>query len=307
MDQEWELGFDEQGLGILAREPEELAEELCDADPKWTSGTPIELGGGVTWKPDLVREDGSALLHIHVAERLRGYATRRFAQAVDAGIEVFVATYLGRLYDAELLEQLTQVDAHVLLLDEHIEQKPERVLAVLADQGIHVPPELRTKLGRHGFDLSSRDGTAWQKGKRFEALVAFLLSQVDGFFVFARNYRTTTEEIDVVIQQRSLDGRVWSVTNAPFLLIEAKNHAVGISQEMFSAFRLKMMTKRESVHIGLMISRTTISADAVQQEAKFASQELTIAFLNGDVLTEWINAPDGTAYLERLISQAMLG
>jgi hypothetical protein len=247
-------------------------------------------------------------LHIHVADRLRGYATRRFAAAFEAGISVHVATTLGRLYDAELLEQLAQADAQVHLIDGSVPvKKAVRVLALLADLQIRVPVELRTALGRQGWDMSCRDGTPDQKGKRFEALVAFLLSQVDGFWIFERNYRTDTEEIDAVIQQRELTGRVWSLANAPFILAEAKNHQTGISQGMFSAFRLKMMTKRATVRIGVMLSRTTISGDAIEQEKKFASEELTIAFLDGDAVQKWIEADDPTSHLERVISEAMLG
>lgn len=301
---------DEEGdeeAGSLIREPAEIAKDFQEDDPRWMSDAAISLGDGRTWQPDLVLGDRSALLHVHVAERLRSYATRRFEQAVEAGIEVHVAAPLGRLYEGELLEQLASVDAHVHLLDKSSEKGPERILALLADLGIRVPPALRTTLGRHGLDFAARAGTASEKGKRFEALVVFLLSQVDGLSIFERNYKTSTEEIDVVLQQRQLDGRVWALTNAPFLLVEAKNHQDGISQGMFSQFRIKMMTKRASVRIGLMFSRTTVSGAAREQEEKFASEDLTIAFLDGNEIAEWIDAADGTAYLERAISRAMLG
>lgn len=297
----------EEEVGSHVREPAEIARDFQEDDPRWKSGTAIELGDGSTWQPDLVLDDGSALLHVHVAERLRSYATRRFAQAVEAGIEVHVVTPLGHLYEPELLEQLAAVDARVHLLGKSADEGPKRALALLADQGIKVPPGLRTTLGRHGLDFAARDGTPSEKGKRFEALVAFLLSQVEGFSIFERNYRTSTEEIDVVLQQRQLNGRVWALANAPFLLVEAKNHEDGISQGMFSQFRIKMMTKRSSVRIGLMLSRTTVSGAAKEQEEKFASEDLTIAFLDGEAITEWIDAPDGTEHLERVISRAMLG
>lgn len=308
MDNEWELEGDESARSAGEREPPEIAGVIGAADPTWEAGGSIELGDGQAWKPDLVRKDRSALLHVHVADRLRGYATKRFAAALDSGVEVHVATTLGRLYNAELLEQLAAVDAHVHLIDGPLPvEKAERVLALLADLQIRVPPALRTSLANHGWDMSSREGTSHQKGKRFEALVAFLLSQVDGFSVFERNYRTDTEEIDAVVRRGELSERVWSLANAPFILAEAKNHKDGISQGMFSQFRLKMMTKRATVRIGLMFSRTSVSGDATEQEKRFASEELTIAFLDGDAIEKWIEAQDGTEYLDRLISEAMLG
>jgi len=290
-----------------ARDPAEIAGELLEADSRWRAEKAIDLGDGHSWQPDLVAHDESALLHVHVADRLRGYAVRRFAKAIDAGIEVHVATTLGRLLDSELLDQLAASDAHIHLLDEDYGRKPERVLAILADEGIKVAAEVRKALGRHGFEFSKRDGTADQKGKRFEALVAFLLSQVEGFSIYSRNYKTSTEEIDVVIQRTTVDARVWSLTNAPFILVEAKNHADGISQAMFSTFRVKMQTKRATVRIGLMLSRTKVSGAATEQESKFASEELTIVFMNGDAIAEWIEADDGSKFLARQIAGAMLG
>jgi hypothetical protein len=307
MDYEVELEGEGPGWSTKNREPDEIARELAEADPTWKVETPIQLGEH-KWQPDLVRSDGSALLHIHVAERLRSYATERFGWAVEAGVEVHIATTLGRLYDPELLEQLASADALVHLLDKPGEAvAPRRLLALLADEGITVPGSLRTSLGQHGFRFSKAEGSNDQKGKRFEALVAFLLGQVEGFSIFSRNYKTTTEEIDVVLQQREVGGRVWAIANAPFLLVEAKNHGEGISQAMFSQFRIKMQTKRSTVRIGLMLSRTSVSGSAIEQEGKFSSDELTIAFLDGDTIERWIEAEDGTDYLERLIGEAMLG
>jgi hypothetical protein len=308
MDHDFDLEGEFEDSGPQDREVAEIAEDLSDLDPSWQRETSIDLGEDRIWQPDLVRTDGAALLHIHVADRLRSYATRRFDWAVEAGVEVHVATTLGRLYEPELLRQLAAADAIVHLLDEPADSaKGERLLAVLADEEIQVPPSLRTDIARQGLEFCAADGSAHQKGRRFEALVAFLLSQVDGFSIFSRNYRTATEEIDIVLQQRELAGPVWAIANAPFLLVEAKNHADGISQGMFSQFRIKLQTKRSTVRIGLMLSRTSVSGDAVQQEERFSSDTLTIAFLDGETIQEWIEAEDGTAFLERLIGEAMLG
>jgi len=305
MEEDWE-GEPAAGGG-LGPEPEEIAESLAKADDTWVIGGSVELSGGTTWRPDAVRDDGSALLHVHVAERLRSYATGRFEQALEDGIQVHVATTLGRLYDHDLLIDLVVADAIVHIVEPAEDVAPRWVLAIIADVGMTVPPDVRCVLANHGLQNAARDGTADQKGKRFEAVVAFLLSQVDGFAIFSRNYKTSTEEIDAVIQRQGIDSRVWSLANAPFLLAEAKNHADGVSQAMYSAFRLKMLTKRQTVRIGLMLSRTTISGAAINQEAKFASDDLTVAFLDGETLAEWANADDGTAFLERLIGEAMLG
>jgi hypothetical protein len=308
MDHDFDLEgeFSEPNPG--EREVEDIAEDISELDPLWQRDTSISLGQDRIWRPDLVRADNSALLHVHVADHLRTYAIKRFEWAVEAGVEVHVATTLNRLYDPTLLKQLAAADALVHVINGSTDlAKGERLLGVLADEEIRVPASLRTELARYGLEFSAADGSSHQKGRRFEALVAFLLSQVDGLSIFSRNYKTETEEIDVVLQQHSLSGPVWAIANAPFILVEAKNHADGISQAMFSQFRIKMQTKRASVRIGLMLSRTSVSGDATQQEERFSSDTLTVAFIDGETLEQWIEAEDGTAFLERIIAEAMLG
>jgi Holliday junction resolvase-like predicted endonuclease len=308
VDADFDLEAELEGSDEGGQEVAEIVEQLCDLDSDWEADVSVDLGEGQPWQPDAVRTGGGSLLHVHVADRLRSYATKRFALAVEVGIEVHVATTLGRLYDPDLLRELSAVDAFVHLIDESVDLADgKRLLALLADEEIQLPAALRSEVARNGLDFSAAEGTSDQKGKRFEALVAFLLSQVDGLSIFSRNYRTSTEEIDIILQQKELSGPVWAIANAPFILVEAKNHAEGVSQAMLSQFRIKMQTKRSTVRIGLLLSRTSVSADAVHQEERFSSDTLTIAFLNGDVIKAWIEAEDGTAFLERHIGEAMLG
>jgi hypothetical protein len=53
---------------------------------------------------------------------------------------------------------------------------------------------MRTLLGSVGWRLNNRADTSTEKGARPEALVGFLLSQVEDFRVVERNLRTDTVE-----------------------------------------------------------------------------------------------------------------
>lgn len=139
-DFEGELESEER----LELEPKDVADDLITADSSWEGGGSIQLPSGKVWRPDLVRDDRSALLHVHLADRLRSYAITRFELALEGGIEVHVATTLGRLYDNELLTQLAAADALVHVIED--DAPPRRVLAVLADAGMTVPPDVRSRL-----------------------------------------------------------------------------------------------------------------------------------------------------------------
>lgn len=291
-------------------DPADISQAITDQDSSWMPGGSIELGN-LHWRPYLRRED-KALLHIHLADRLRPYVRERFEAASTDGFEVHLAAPLISLYDEELLADVAVVDPLIHVIEEAgggqppKVGEPARLFACLADHGIQLTPSVRRDLGRIGLEISKREGTSHQKGRRFEALLAFLLSQVDDFVVVERNFNTATEEIDLVIQQRATAGRIWATLGAPLVLAEGKNRKEKISQEMFSVFRTKMQGRRGTVRIGLMFAASGVTESALLQELRFSSQELTVAFMGDDALSAWIEAEDGDAHLEEVITRAML-
>ena len=144
------------------------------------------------------------------------------------------------------------------------------------------------------------------RGKRFERLIVFLLSQVTDFEVVEVNYRTTTEELDAVVQQRSTGGRVWAGLAAPIILVEGKNWKVRVDQPEVSTLLTKMRNKRGTVRIAFLFGRSGFTSDALRQEEKSSSEDRTIVFVGPDEIEEWVAAGDYDDYAERLVRKAML-
>ena len=110
-----------------------------------------------------------------------------------------------------------------------------------------------------------------------------------------------------MVQQRTTKGRVWSGLGAPLILVEAKNWKEPVTQKEASAFRVKLDDRRGAVRLGLMFGANGFTSDALDQELRFASDELTIAFVTPDELDAWIRAEDGgDDYIETLVRRAML-
>jgi Holliday junction resolvase-like predicted endonuclease len=288
-------------------EADAIARAIAKVDKRWKANTALEFDGR-RWRPDLVRTVGNqtALLHIHVAERLRSYALQRMRTAYAKKIEVHIALPLRQLYDEALLREIVDVDPLIHIIGEPPVKSPPRLLACLADRGIAVSQDLRRDLATSGHTISQQKGVASAKGKRLEALLAFLLSQVDDFRVVERNYRTSTGEIDIVVQQLATTGRLWATLGAPLLLVEAKNRVEPLSQPMVSVFRSKMQTSRGGVRLGIMVAAANVTEDASLHELKFATENLTIAFMTKRELEEWIVAPEPDDWLERHFTRAML-
>jgi len=277
-------------------------------DTEWETGQALSLGTNLSWTPELMKGD-DAVLTVHLASRIRPYLRRRLQLAYSRGRQIHVAMPLGALYDEDLLKELTAIDAQVHLVENMSAiERPAPVLAQIADHGICLENDARRSIASLAWDLSKQDGLASNvKGRRLEGLVCFLLSQVDGFQVVERNFRTETEELDAVVQQRRLNGRrCWSQLAAPFILVEAKNWSTSVTQKEVSVFRVKMQGKRDSVRLGLLFAANGYTSAARQQELRFASDELTIVLIGPKTISNWIKARDPDGYLETVVRRAML-
>jgi Holliday junction resolvase-like predicted endonuclease len=286
-------------------EREERLKRLIAADSNWT--LPDRPLADPPWTPDLVSQDGAKVLHLQTDQVPLPYMQKRLTRAVELGLAVHIACSLNALYNERLLRALSQIDPVIHLDDEENGAVPvKRLLLTLALQDIQLGLETRKVLASDGLARAlESSATNHEKGQRFEAVVAFLFSQADGFRVSATNYRTATEEIDIVLRQLSAQGRIWS-REGPLVLVEARNRAEGISQEMFSAFRTKIQVKRGRAKLGFMVSSTSVSGEAERQEEKTALGDIAVVFLNGDELAKWIATEDHNAWLERQVEARIL-
>jgi hypothetical protein len=287
------------------------AQAIIGLDNDWRSDEVVDLGGGLRWRPDLTKP-GAAVLHVHLADRLRGYVLERLRAATKAGLEAHLALPIGALYAEELLLELTRIEGQVHVLDEYgAPEKEDSVLGAIAGgrrrrPAVAVSAETRKALGEIGWTWCVAGGTNSQKGRRLEGLLSFLLSQIADFDVWERNLRTDTEELDIVVVQRATGGRCWAGLGAPFILVECKNWSAKVGQPQVSNLRVKMQGRRGSVRIGLIVGTNGFSGDAFDQEVRFASGDLTIAFIGPPELDRWIHADVCDETLEEIISKAML-
>lgn len=299
------LKMEEHGPELL--DLARVVDQIRELDGTWKPGEPRSFGA-LRWRPDLARDDVPAVLHVHLAERLRPYALERMAAATAAGYEIHLALLLQNLYDEELLQSLIDLDPQIHVISgESLEvASPAALLTVLDDRRVKVSLEARRVLGSKGLALSQTNASSQVRGRRYEAAITFLLSQTSDFDVVERNLRTETEELDAVVQQRATQGRVWATLGAPLILVEAKNWKDPVPQKEVSAFRVKMDGRRGGVRLGLMFGANGFTSDGINQELRFASDELTIVFVEPDDLDGWINSDDPDEYLETLIRRAIL-
>ncbi|MGP9695103.1 restriction endonuclease [Brachybacterium sp. AOP25-B2-12] len=273
----------------------------------WAADTELDLGAK-RWKPSAVSDDGARLLYVFLQEELPRYVRERLKLAAERGIRPTLALNLPSLFKSDIVELLVSVDADVIVLDDYVESRqldPRSVLVVLADVEVPVSPDLRRSVAKTVWSRIS-DGTSQEKGRRLEALLAFTFAQIRDLKVVERNYRTETEEIDLVLQIDNFSTRVWQKSGVPFILVEAKNRSDKASQPMVSTLITKLQTKRGTSRIAVLVSLAGFTDDARMQELRFSTQDLCVVMIDRAQLEILLAADDVDGEFERLVRQALL-
>lgn len=296
-------------LGLLASDVDQIVTETVTKDPgsNWIVGSELNLGSK-RWRPAAVSEDGKRLLHACLSGTLPRFVVERLKLASSQGISTVVLVTVQSLFSPSVLEELTSLDSDVYVLggyDEDARLKSRHVLAAAADISIPLDASSRVQVASACWQQIEA-GTSHQKGRRLEALLAFIFGQVRDLKVVERNYRTASEEIDIVLQVDNFSPRVWQQSGVPFVLVEAKNRVDKVSQEVISAFLTKMQTKRGTVRIGLVVSLAGFTRDAYLQTLRFSTQNLGIAMIDREALRRLVTSQDLDGELESQVRHALL-
>lgn len=263
----------------------------------------LQLGPGLRWQPDLIAHDPPRVLHVLTSQGMPRYLRRRLL-AASTTHEVFVALPFEALYTADVLTTLAELDAYVHIVDD-ADERPRHYLAAMADLGVAVGKDLRTSLAAEAWRRRG-DGTSHQRGRRLEALLAFLLSQIADFRIFQRNFRNASQEIDIVIQVDNASDKCWWTPGVPFILVEAKNRDEATGQPDVSALIRKIETKRGRAKLGLLFTSSSFTSDARTEEIRLSQTDMCVAMLGPEELAEWIASSDGDEYLANHVARAML-
>lgn len=279
---------------------------IMETEPAWLEGTRIDLGS-VRWRPTLMRRGAPAILYVHHADALRPYLTHRLKAAVASGFEVHVALELSALWDEDVLLQLGVLEVLVHLIRRDGVVEPQRpVPTLLADEDIVVGREVRRQIARQYCQTLDNGPTAHARGRRFEALVCFLLSQVDDFRVVEHNLRGSTDEIDAIVRCKSVTGWSWSEPGSPYLMIEAKNWKDKVDQAVVSSFIAKVQTRGERVKIGIIFGTSGFTSDAERQLLKLAMSRFRIVLVGPEEIEDWIASDHYAAQFDTIVRRALL-
>lgn len=285
------------------------AERVIAADGAhgWRRSIELQLGPK-RWRPTAVSHDGGRLLYVFLQDDFPRFVRERLELAVDLGIRVTIAVNIAALFREDIIALLVGIDADVLVLDDYVEVRqlqPRAILTALADIEVPLPPESRRLLAESVWN-HLQEGSANEKGRRLEGLLAFLFAQVGDLKVVERNCRNASEEIDLVLQVDNYSPRVWQKSGVPFILVEAKNRVDKATQQVVSALITKLQTKRGTSKIAILVSLAGFTEDARIQELRFSTQDLCVVMIDKVGLKHLLFADDLDDALEEVVRRSLL-
>lgn len=294
---------------VDAKVVKQYRDEIIKGDKKraWKDPTRVELGTR-SWVPHAAGEKNS-LLHVAALDSLPRYLATRISAAFDAGHHICVGLTTSALFTPEWVELLVSVDADVYVLDDFDKKarfKRRHVLAAMADLQVPVEAEVRAKIGTIALAMLDR-GSAQDKGRRLEAILAFLFSQVTDFRVVRRNHRNKTQEIDIILQIHQASHRVWQQPGRPLILVESKNQKKKkADQPMFTIFMGKIRTKRQSARVGFLVSASGFTEDLRIESLRYSESEHCVVLVGPERLEELFAALDLDGVLEQMVIDAFV-
>jgi hypothetical protein len=176
---------------------------------------------------------------------------------------------------------------------------------LIAREKLLVGPETLRVLGTRMLKRARglKGGNA--RGDSFEDFLAFLFSQVPEFDIFAQDYNTATEEIDLIVKNRNTNGRAWP-PNAPLILVSGKNRKDVVGAPSVTSLASKVEKRRGMCRLGFLCVSGAISRDAREHELRYSGGENVLVLIDGKTLDRLLSVADFPAELERLAIEAAL-
>jgi HEAT repeat protein len=150
-----------------------------------------------------------------------------------------------------------------------------------------------------------RGGDARQKGKALEELLAAIFASIPGFTVTERNYRTTTEEIDLVVRNASADPFWHGWGN--LILVEAKHwRAQRVGKNEYVQFYRKMENRGGHCTLGFLICTERFAETVEKEMLRDSKFPLRVAPIDGEDLQRLVESQDRSEILRGFVERALL-
>lgn len=290
--------------------------EIRRAVEKWAKSlgkveADFRIAQTVAWRPHLYCGVRSTAIHMVMYPRIQEVIAEGFAAARRAkkGLRILLAGPEAFFRVPPVLEIAAQNEAEIAILSGQGLRKTRHyrsVFEAVYREALLLPQNVYANLANRAWNAALQ-APRKEKGKRLEAFIAFMVSQVPGFRVVDVNHNTLTEEIDVVIENRRVGG-IFRSYSEPLILAECKNQQVKAGKNEYVSFAMKIRNRRRAVSVGLFMSINGYTQDFRQEALRDSRERLVVATLERKHFEEWITrwGEDSAAMIENQIRAALL-
>ncbi|ORV97467.1 restriction endonuclease [Mycobacterium kyorinense] len=110
------------------------------------------------------------------------------------------------------------------------------------------------------------------------------------------NLRTTTEELDIVLQNVGQDPR-WS-TGKPWVIVECKNWSNSVGRHHLDSLESKIRNRSGQCAMGVFVSWNGFTPDFERALGHLVREPYIILTMDGNGITNAVQACDFASYLE---------
>lgn len=277
----------------------------------------VELDGVISvatpWRPHIFVADTNTAWQLHSVPPDSSSWEKRIerALAINPKLKIGVAAPADAFRDVEFLMACYRLRAQLLLLK-------ERKGGFSIESAYGSVPDLVCER-RTRFDIGTAQAildlarehalaakTNLEKGVTLELLIALMLSQVDNFEVADIGIANRTQQMDVLVHNRSVGG---ILSNSSIVLAEAKNwRNKKVTPTEHALFLRKLTSRNRRAKLGFLVTTGSFTAGLALEARRDSTNDVIVVFIDGKTLPKiWCGPQTITQRIERLVIEASVG
>lgn len=179
--------------------------------------------------------------------------------------------------------------------------------AILGGKDIINREFIRSNLISKWVELKNNTTNIYNKGSELEDFIAHLFNKSIGFEVIKKNLLVETQELDIIIKNKSTNDFIKSL-NSPFILIECKNWESPVGVPEARVFESKIRDSGSKVKLGIFIAINNVTWPFKEHINRIIRDNIILVVITGKDIEDFLYSEelDINNWLEVLLSSQFI-
>jgi hypothetical protein len=270
------------------------------------------ISQNIPWRPHVFQRDSDTGWYLHPAPPESDSWKRRIERSLDLSpsIKIGIGATDEIATDSDFLISCLRLDASLITIRERRDDyKVDQFFASIPDficeRRIKLDHTKAIQMLDICLELAAAASTNAKKGRSLELLIALMLSQVDYFEVKSKGIANRTQQMDVLVHNRTSSG---VLANSPIVLAEAKNWKSPVTPTEHAVFLRKLESRHGKAKLGFLVTTGKLTKGVASEIRRDSKGDTTIVAIDGKALPNvWRNSNSITDSIEQLALEAAVG